>query len=140
VPPYTSKQDGKGRSRLLFSFRQRKETEIERGAGSLSPLSVSAVRRGLEGGAVPEVLQQVLVTPQRPADPGEGIAIESQTVAPAVVPLNGTFLVSLLLPTLPGETGIQLRKIWFGQLLFQVLKGEKEHGTISLGREHVRGR
>ena len=77
-----------------------------RGAGSLSPFSVSVVRRGLGGGAVPEVLQQVLVTPQRPADPREGIAIESQTVAPAVVPLNGTFLVSLLLPTLPRETGI----------------------------------
>src|SRR5262249_23706892 len=79
-----------------------------------------------------------LVAPQRPADPGEGIAIESQTVAPAVVPLNRTFLVSLLLRTLPGEAGIQLRKIWFGQLFFHVLKGEKEHSTVSLSREHVR--
>src|SRR5229473_3857839 len=80
------------------------------------------------------VILTILVTPQRSADPGKGIVVEPQTIAPAVVPLNGTLPVSLLLQILPGEARIQLRKIRFGQLLFQVLKGEKERGTVSFSR------
>src|SRR6266581_3245218 len=75
-----------------------------------------------------------LVAPQG-TGPGSGITVKPQTIAPTVVPLDGTCLVILLLPSAPREVGIQVRKIGLGQLFFQVLKREKEHGAVALSRD-----
>src|SRR6266446_8372014 len=83
-----------------------------------------------------------LVAPQRPTRPGIGVTAESQTVPPAIVPLDGTFLIRLIMESAPREAGKQLRERRegrVGQLLFQVVKREKEHGPLTLGSHGGRG-
>src|SRR5262245_36925949 len=81
-----------------------------------------------------------LVAPQR-SGPKVGIAIDPQAVAPAGIPLHGAVLCLRLGLFPPREAGRQLQerrereRRGVGQRLLEVLRREKEHSPLPLGRQ-----
>src|SRR5437867_7246799 len=84
-----------------------------------------------------------LEAPQWPTGPRVGIPVEPQTVAPAGIPLQGAVLLRrlvLLPPCIAGRQCRERRERGVGQQLFEVRKGEKEYGPLTLGSPGARGR
>ena len=92
----------------LLCFRWR-VGQAKNGPPHASPRLAKRPEFNVEGpGARSDALvTSYLVAPQRSGRPGIGVATESQAVPPARVPLNGTFLIGLIMAIAPSEAGRQ---------------------------------